>query len=70
MENFSYNRFFSVQLLENVRNFVVEKGGAFVMLGGVNSYGKGGYKGTAIEDILPVEFAGIDRKKCLTKISS
>ena len=42
---------FQMQLLKTwVRDF----GGGLVMLGGDNSFGLGGYYGTAIEDILPV----------------
>lgn len=33
----------------------VKAGGGFIMLGGNRSFGLGGYKGTVVEDILPVE---------------
>ncbi|NOX96700.1 MAG: VWA domain-containing protein [Nitrospirae bacterium] len=33
---------------------MVEEGGAFIMLGGKNSFGAGNYRGTPIEEILPV----------------
>lgn len=33
----------------------VKGGGGFIMLGGNRSFGLGGYKGTVVEDILPVE---------------
>jgi uncharacterized membrane protein len=54
-ENFSYRYFFTPDLLTHVKDYVEKSGGAFVMLGGPDSFGGGGYKGTAIEDILPVE---------------
>ncbi|MBN2406292.1 MAG: hypothetical protein JXJ19_01215 [Elusimicrobia bacterium] len=52
-DNFSYSKFFPKSYLTHIKNFVM-KGGAFVMLGGEDSFGRGGYIGTAIEDILPV----------------
>ena len=54
-ENFAYERFgISSQDLENVRRFVEEGGGGFLMIGGVNSFGLSNYSQTAIEKILPV----------------
>jgi hypothetical protein len=40
--------------LNNIKKFVTEQGGGFVMVGGDISFSHGGYDGTAIEDILPV----------------
>jgi len=63
-ENFCYSRFnISYQHLLNIKKFVAEYGGAFLMLGGDNSFGKGGYKGTPVEDILPVEMSGPGEEK-------
>jgi len=54
-ENFSYSRFgISPAHLENIKRFVEEKGGGFIMIGGENSFSRGGYGGTAIDKILPV----------------
>ncbi len=54
--NFTYTRFgISKDHLENIRKFVTEKGGGFLMIGGDNSFARGGYKGTPVEEILPVE---------------
>jgi len=54
--NFTYARFgISKDYLENIRKFVIEKGGGFLMIGGDNSFGRGGYKGTPVEEVLPVE---------------
>lgn len=38
--------------------FVSERGGGFLMLGGLNAFREGGYAGTPIEDLLPVELTG------------
>ena len=59
-QNFTYTRFgISTKYLENIRKFVMENGGGFVMIGGDNSFASGGYKGTPIEEILPVEMEGV-----------
>ncbi len=56
-DNFQSSLFFKAQYLENVREFV-KKGGAFAMIGGSGFSAEGGYAGTAIEEILPVRWAG------------
>ena len=48
--------FFSAQEFDNVRE-IVREGKGFAMLGGDNSFGPGGYRGTPIDEILPV-FSG------------
>ena len=54
-ENFSYQRFgITLGYLENIRRFVENLGGGFLMIGGENSFGRGGYVGTPIETLLPV----------------
>lgn len=40
--------------LNNLQKFVEVQGGGFMMIGGDISFSQGGYDGTAIEDILPV----------------
>ena len=40
--------------LNNLQKFAAEQGGGFMMIGGDISFSQGGYDGTAIEDILPV----------------
>ena len=47
--------------LEELKYFVEEKGGAFLMIGGENSFNGGNYRKTPIADILPVNL-GIDSK--------
>lgn len=55
-ENFTYRRFgIGINYLENMYRFVSERGGGFIMIGGENSFAAGGYKGTPIEELLPVE---------------
>ncbi len=49
--------FFTKQQLEMTERFVSERGGGFLMLGGVNSFNLGGYRGTPIEKLLPVRLA-------------
>ncbi len=55
-ENFSYKRFFPQAYLSHIKKFVNE-GGAFLMMGGKESFAGGNYSGTPLEDILPVDIA-------------
>lgn len=41
-----------------IADYVEQHGGGFIMVGGENSYGVGGWKGTTIEKLLPVKFEG------------
>lgn len=45
-----------------IRDYVGELGGGFVMIGGMNSFGVGGYYRTPIEDILPVKLKAPDQE--------
>ncbi|MCB4792419.1 MAG: glutamine amidotransferase [Elusimicrobia bacterium] len=57
LDNFTYRRFgFLPEYLANIKRWVVEKGGGLIMIGGENSFGKGGWAGTPLESILPVIF--------------
>jgi uncharacterized membrane protein len=49
---------FTAEQLRMTEDFVKERGGGFVMLGGVNSFNLGGYTGTPIETMLPVTMEG------------
>jgi len=49
--------YFSAKQLDAIREFV-RGGKGFVMLGGTESFGIGGYGGTALDDIMPVECGG------------
>lgn len=46
-----------------LRDYVEKLGGGFVMAGGVNSFGVGGYYRTPIEDILPVKIREPDQEE-------
>ena len=46
--------FFTKQQLAMTEEFVAKRGGGFLMLGGVNSFNRGGYHGTPIAGMLPV----------------
>ncbi len=42
--------------MDLIDRYVKEMGGGFIMAGGENSFGPGGYYGTSIEKVLPVNF--------------
>ncbi len=44
----------SREQMKLIRYYVEQRGGAFVMVGGLNSFGRGGYYRTPIQKILPV----------------
>jgi uncharacterized membrane protein/uncharacterized protein YegL len=46
----------SDQQMKTLATYVRELGGGFILSGGENNYGEGGYSKTAIEDMLPVTF--------------
>jgi len=46
--------FFSFDQLRLIGDFVSQRGGGFLMLGGKSSFGQGGYVNTPLEDVLPV----------------
>lgn len=57
---------FNVQQMQAVRDAVHNLGAGFLMVGGPNSFGPGGYHRTVIEDILPVTM-DVSQKKVLPK---
>jgi uncharacterized membrane protein len=57
-QNFKYEPFIDKKYLLNIRKYV-EKGGAFLMVGGELSFHGGSYSRTPIEDILPVSFKDV-----------
>jgi len=58
LENFSAARFaLPPAYLENLRRFV-QAGGALLIKGGENAFAAGGYKGSPLEDALPVVLSG------------
>jgi uncharacterized membrane protein len=44
--------------LDNMVEFVTEHGGGFVMIGGITSFGRGGWNETVVDKILPVDMEG------------
>ena len=46
--------FFSADQLRLMQRFVAERGGGLLMLGGMESFEGGGWRGTALESVLPV----------------
>jgi uncharacterized membrane protein len=47
--------FFSKAQLDLIREFVAERGGGFMMLGGMRALSQGGYSNTVIDELLPVQ---------------
>jgi uncharacterized membrane protein len=60
--------FFSQDQLQTVVDFVSNRGGGFMMIGGRNSFGGGRYQNTPIADILPVQLSQEDRTPILDRI--
>lgn len=52
-QNFDYRPYNMAHYLRNIRD-AVHKGLGFVMIGGDQSFGNGGYVGTSLEDIIPL----------------
>jgi Ca-activated chloride channel homolog len=53
----------SERAMSIIRDYVEQLGGGFVMVGGKNSFGVGGYYRTPIEDILPVKMKAPDKEE-------
>lgn len=51
------------QIMASIRDYVEQLGGGFVMIGGRNSFGVGGYYRTPIEEILPVKIKAPDKEE-------
>lgn len=47
--------FFTLDQLRMIADFVSERGGGLLMLGGRKAFAEGGYAGTPVADVLPVE---------------
>lgn len=67
LENVPADRLSQAQMRE-LKKWVTDVGGGLVIVGGDNSFGPGGYKGTALEDISPVEM-DVKRKKHLASLA-
>jgi uncharacterized membrane protein len=49
--------FFTFDQLRMISDFVSQRGGGLLMLGGKNSFGQGGYINTPLEDVLPLNLS-------------
>jgi uncharacterized membrane protein len=56
-QNFEFLPYGIADYLENIRSYV-EGGGGFAMLGGAASFSSGGYYGTPVAAVLPIELFG------------
>jgi uncharacterized membrane protein len=54
--------FLGLAQMQAIESYVRDGGGGFIMAGGEDSFGSGGYQGTRIEKILPVRFDGEKEK--------
>ncbi|HTL53223.1 MAG TPA: glutamine amidotransferase [Planctomycetota bacterium] len=50
--------YFTPEQLANTRDFVQNLGGGFIMVGGWTSFGPGGYDGSILDKLLPVDMLG------------
>lgn len=53
-QDFNYRPYQMAPYLENVKQFVEDAGGGFMMIGGELSFSEGDYEGTPVADVLPV----------------
>ena len=60
--------FFSQEQLKMVVDFVSNRGGGFLMLGGRNSFSGGHYENSPIADILPVQLPAGDRAPVIGRV--
>ncbi len=60
--------FFKQDQLKNVVDFVSNRGGGFLMMGGRNSFSAGRYENSPIADILPVQMAAGDRTPIIGRL--
>ena len=49
--------------MDSIRDYVEKLGGGLIMIGGMNSFGVGGYYRTPIEEILPVKLKSPDQEE-------
>jgi len=64
--------FFTTDQLRMIADFVSRRGGTLLALGGPDAFGRGGYAGTAVADVLPVRIDGsrpIGDRRAVTELS-
>ena len=60
--------FFTQDQLKNVVDFVSNRGGGYLMMGGRNSFAGGRYENSPIADILPVQLSSADRSPVIGRL--
>ena len=62
--------FFTTDQLRMIADFVSERGGGLLALGGRNAFAEGGYAGTAVDEVLPIvlEEPAFDPRQAYTEI--
>lgn len=60
-QNFSWRVYLNSLYIQNIKSFVTDYGGGFLMIGGPRGFSGGGYAGTPIADILPVEVTATEK---------
>jgi uncharacterized membrane protein len=60
--------FFSQDQLKNTVDFVSNRGGGFLMMGGRNSFSGGRYENSPLADILPVQLSTSDRTPVIGRV--
>ena len=60
--------FFTQDQLKNVVDFVSNRGGGYLMMGGRNSFAGGRYENSPIADILPVQLSSADRNPVIGRL--
>ena len=58
LESFPYSEYMPPQMFDSLARLVTERGGALLMIGGDQSFGRGGYAATPLADLLPVALEG------------
>jgi uncharacterized membrane protein len=57
LENFTFRGYgFYPPYFENIKNWVTQRSGGLLVIGGENSFGRGGWSQNPVSDILPVSF--------------
>src|SRR5262249_32382464 len=60
--------FFSQDQLKNTVDFISNRGGGFLMMGGRNSFSGGRYENSLLADILPVQLSSSDRMPVMGRL--
>ena len=58
MENFPFSQYMPADMLQGLAQLVTERGGSLLMIGGDQSFGRGGYATTPLAGLLPVSLDG------------